>query len=59
MNHPMTKEHYICFIAYTTDDGIQVTKLYPEGEATARFAIKGHGVIQVYCNHHGKFVKRV
>ena len=59
INHPMTKEHYICFIAYTTDAGIQVTKLYPEGEASARFAIKGHGIIHVYCNHHGKFVKKV
>ena len=55
MNHPMTKDHYICFMAYTTDDGVQVKKLYPEGPAEARFAIRGHGTIHAYCNHHGKF----
>ena len=59
MNHPMTKDHYICFFAYTTDDGIQVKKLYPEGPAEARFAIRGHGTIHAYCNHHGKYVKGV
>lgn len=59
MNHPMTKDHYICFLAYTTDDGIQVVKLYPEGPAEARFAIRGHGTIHAYCNHHGKYVKEV
>lgn len=59
MDHPMTKDHYICFLAYTTDDGIQVKKLYPEGAAEARFAIRGHGTVHAYCNHHGKFVKEV
>lgn len=59
MDHPMTKDHYICFLAYTTDDGIQVKKLYPEGAAEARFAIRGHGIVHAYCNHHGKFVKEV
>lgn len=59
MNHPMTKDHYICMFAYTTDDGIQVEKLYPEGPAEARFAIRGHGTIHAYCNHHGKYVKEV
>lgn len=59
MNHPMTKDHYICLFAYTTDDGIQVKKLYPEGPAEAWFAIRGHGTIHAYCNHHGKYVKEV
>lgn len=59
IDHPMTKEHYICFLAYTTDNGIEVAKLYPESEAIARFTIKGHGLIHAYCNHHGKFVVEV
>ena len=59
INHPMSKDHYICFLAYTTTDGIQVEKLYPEGPAEARFAIRGHGTVYAYCNHHGKFVKEV
>ncbi len=59
VNHPMEKSHYICFLAYTTDNEIQVKKLYPEGPAEAHFAICGHGTIHAYCNHHGRFVKEV
>ena len=33
IEHEMTKEHYISFIAATSSDKIQMVKLYPEGEA--------------------------
>ena len=55
INHPMTKEHYISFIAAISDQGIQLTKLYPEGPAQARFKIAGVRKIFAYCNRHGLF----
>lgn len=53
--HPMTKDHYISFIAYVTNDRVEMVKLYPEGAAEARFFSRGHGYIYWYCNHHGLF----
>ncbi len=57
--HPMTKEHYISFVAYCTDGRFEIVKLYPEGDAKARFFIRGHGVLYWYCNRHGLFAKKV
>lgn len=59
ITHPMTKDHYISFIAYCTSDRFELVKLYPEGNAQARFFSRGHGIIWWYCNHHGLFYKRV
>lgn len=56
--HPMTKSHYISFIAYVTGDRNMV-KLYPEGNAQARFFIRGHGMLYWYCNRHGLFCQRI
>lgn len=55
INHPMTKDHYISFIAAISNQGIQLTKLYPEGPAQARFKIAGVHKIFAYCNRHGLF----
>lgn len=38
IDHPMTKEHYISFIAYVTADRYTLVKLYPEQEAAASWA---------------------
>ena len=53
IHHPMTKDHYISFIAYLTGDKLQLVKLYPEGDAAARFPMQGAGVLCFYCNRHG------
>ena len=55
INHPMTKEHYISFIAAISDQGVQLIKLYPEGEAQARFKINRIRKLYAYCNRHGLF----
>ena len=55
MNHPMTKEHYVSFIAAISDDGVQLIKLYPEGEVQARFKISRVRKLYAYCNRHGLF----
>ena len=55
MNHPMTKDHYISFIAAISDNGVQLVKLYPEGNAEACFKISRVRKLFVYCNWHGLF----
>ena len=51
----MKKEHYISFIAGLSTDKIQMIKLYPEGNAEARFKIDGVKKILFYCNRDGLF----
>ena len=51
----MTKDHYISFIAAVSDHGVQFVKLYPEGNAEARFRIDGTRYIYAFCNRHGLF----
>lgn len=58
-DHPMTKEHYISFIAAVSDQGIQLTKLYPEGNAEARFRISCVRKMYAYCNRHGLFMVKI
>ena len=59
MDHPMTKEHYISFVAYCTGNRFEYVKLYPEGNIEVRFFGRGHGMLYWYCNHHGLFKKRI
>lgn len=55
IEHAMTKDHYISFIAAMSSDGIQMVKMYPEGEAQAYFKINGVKKIYFYCNRSGLF----
>lgn len=59
VNHPMTKEHYISFIAHVTTDRIQFQKLYPEGNAETRLSLRGRGYLYIYCNRHGLMKKKI
>ncbi|MBO4279612.1 MAG: helix-turn-helix domain-containing protein [Spirochaetales bacterium] len=56
VDHPMTKTHYISFLAAVSDQRIQLEKLYPEGASSTRFKIDGVQRIYAYCNRHGLFV---
>lgn len=51
----MTKQHYISFIAALSPDRLQMVKLYPEGNAEARFQMRGVKRICFYCNRDGLF----
>jgi len=55
IDHSMTKEHYISFIAYMTSNECRIKKLYPEEESEAVFIRKGHGIVYAYCNQHDLF----
>lgn len=55
IEHEMSKSHYISFIAAVSKDRMQMVKLYPEGNAEARFKINGVEKIYFYCNRSGLF----
>ena len=59
VRHPMTKSHYISFLAYVTSEKFQMIKLYPEGNAECRFRLRGRGYLYCYCNRHGLMVKQI
>ena len=59
LDHPMTKEHYISFLAAVSDMGVQVAKLYPEGGAEARFRRRGVRMIYAFCNRHGMYKSKI
>lgn len=59
VDHPMTKEHYISFVAYLTSDRMQFVKLYPEGNAETRLNIRGSGFLYIYCNKHGLMRQKI
>ena len=55
IDHEMSKTHYISFILAAKDDGCEIRKLYPEGNAEARFKRRRTKVLYYYCNQHGLF----
>ena len=59
IDHPMTKIHYITFVAFITTDRVQLVKFYPEGNAETRMQLRGRGYLYYYCNQHGLFRKKV
>ena len=59
VEHDMSKQHYISFMAALSSDKIQMIKLYPEGNAEARLEIRGVRQILFYCNRDGLFSIKV
>ena len=55
VRHPMTKAHFISFLAFVTCDRVQMVKFYPEGNAETRMQLRGMGQLYYYCNRHGLF----
>lgn len=54
-SHEMSKEHYICFVAYVTYDRVLTVKLYPEQDPSVRFPKMYGGKLYYHCNKHGLF----
>lgn len=59
IEHEMTKQHFISFVAYLTSDRVQLHKFYPESNAETRLNIRGKGYLYIYCNRHGLMRIRV
>ena len=55
IDHEMSKKHYISFVAAVSPDRVQIVRLYPEGNAEARFKLNGVRKICWYCNRDGMF----
>ena len=58
IDHEMSRTHYISFIAAVKDNGVEITKLYPESNAEARFKISRTSEFYYYCNRHGLYKRR-
>jgi len=52
-DHPMSKEHYIYFVAYVKTDKVFLNRLYPEQSPTCRIPLTMGGKLYVYCIKHG------
>lgn len=55
LEHPMTKEHHISFVAFVKPDRFELVKLYPESAPETRLAYRGRGELYAYCITHGLF----
>lgn len=51
INHPMTKQNHLLFIAAVGDDLVRIKRLYPEQEAWAEFFMQGP--CRLYAYGHG------
>lgn len=55
INHEMTKEHFIKFVAYIGIDRVLMVRLYPEQDATVCIPRMPKGKFYYYCNKDGLF----
>ncbi len=53
--HPMTKEHYVSFVALLTGDTLFLRRLYPEWDLQTRIPAFSHGILLWHCTKHGLF----
>ena len=58
-SHTMKKGHYISFIAFASDDRLQIIKQYPEWNLSARIPVLRHGLLLWYCTKDGLFYKNI
>jgi len=57
--HPMTKEHYISFVAFAKGDRIQIVKQYPEWNLMVHLSDTMHGMLIWYCTKHGLYYQLI
>jgi len=55
VRHPMTRGHFISFLAAVSDSRAEIVKCYPEGPAAARFKRRDTRELYFYCNQDGLF----
>ncbi len=58
-DHPMTKDHYISFVALVTGDTMVMCKQYPEWNLQVRIPMIGHGRLLWYCTEDGLFYQNI
>lgn len=57
--HPMTKEHYVSFVAFATGDQIQIIKQFPEWALQVYIPKKKHGKLLWYDTKDGLFYQYI
>ena len=57
--HPMTKDHYISFVALLTGDAMMLKRQYPEWDLQTRIPQFGRGMLVWHCTKHGLFYQLV
>ncbi len=55
IEHEMSKQHHISFVAALSADCFQMVKLYPEQNAEARIKLHGVRRLLFYCNRDGLY----
>lgn len=58
-DHPMTKDHYISFLAFATGDQIQLIKQFPEWSLQTRIPKRKHGKLLWYDTRFGLYYQLV
>ena len=58
-SHPMTKEHYVSFVALLNGDTLFFRRIYPEWDLQTRIPCFGHGILLWYCTQHGLFQQTI
>ena len=58
-SHPMTREHYISFVAVLTGDSLFIKKTYPEWDLQTRIPFFPRGRLIWYCTQHGLFYQNI
>ncbi|MCP2035539.1 transcriptional regulator with XRE-family HTH domain [Planomicrobium sp. HSC-17F08] len=58
-DHPMTKDHYISFLAFATGDQIQLIKQFPEWALQTRIPKRKHGKLLWYDTQFGLYYQLV
>ncbi|GLI09709.1 XRE family transcriptional regulator [Paenibacillus tyrfis] len=53
IQHEMSRDHHISFVAYISYDRLLFMKLYPEQNAELRFPQMHGGTLYTYCTRHG------
>ncbi len=59
LNHNMTKEHFIPFVAWASFDRVMLVRLYPEQDAELRMPLPRKGTLYVCCSRHGLFSRKI
>lgn len=58
-SHPMTREHYISFVAVLTGDSLFLRKTYPQWDLQTRIPFFPRGRLIWYCTQHGLFYQDI
>lgn len=57
--HPMSKQHFLSFVAWADDHRLLMVKLYPEQGGELRIPRLPNGKLYYHCTEHGLFQQKL